>query len=147
MKRAIRELDEFLPHQFYILGRLLRHDLQQKFKAGKHRLTSEQFFIIHRLYFKDAQSQKELADKILQDHPNITRLLDKLEKNGIVQRENGENDRRNFIIKLSPKGRELFEQLIPLIKKWRKEMMAGIDKKAIKITWEIISNIKANIST
>jgi DNA-binding MarR family transcriptional regulator len=146
-KTIIQQLDDFLPYHLYMIGRLLRHYLQQTLNADKDHFTPEQFFILHRLYFKDAQTQKELANKILQDHPNITRLLDKLEKNGFVQREDDENSRRNFIIKLSAKGRKSFERIIPLIKKEREQLLKGISMEEMIMAQEIINRIKANIGT
>lgn len=53
---TIQPLDEYLPYQLYIIGRLLRHFLQTKLSAGEQQLTPEQYFIIHRLYLKDAQT-------------------------------------------------------------------------------------------
>ena len=75
----IAELDQTITYQVYRSGRLLRHYLQQKLKIDEAQLTPEQFYILLRLYMKDGQTQRELADRILNDHPNITRLIDKLE--------------------------------------------------------------------
>lgn len=143
---SIQPLDEYLPYQLYMIARLLRYYLTRKLSAGEEPLTPEQYFIIHRLYLKDAQTQKDLADNILHDYPNITRLLDKLEKNGLVKREDDENDRRNFIIKLTARGRKTFEQNIPRIKEWRKDLLQGIGMDEMKIAQEVVSKIKENMS-
>jgi len=111
------DIDNTITYQIYRAGRLLRHFLHQKLRIDEVQLTPEQFFILLRLYMKDGQTQRELADKILNDHPNITRLIDKLEKSAYVRRISDAKDRRSFLITLSAKGRALCESRVPLIKK------------------------------
>jgi MarR family transcriptional regulator for hemolysin len=144
-KPLIEELDNVLPHQVSRLGRLLRFYIQQKLDKHESHLTPEQYFIIYRLYYKDGQTQRELADTSLRDHPNITRILDKLEGKGFLQREDDVNDRRTFIIKLSAKGRKSFEEVIPLIKAEQKKLLKGISKEEIKNIQSILSRIEANM--
>lgn len=43
--------------------------------------------------------------------PDVTRLIDRLLRCGLVQRRNADDDRRSVIVSLSAKGRELMETL------------------------------------
>ena len=97
-KNELIDLDDFLIYQIYGSARLLRFHLQKLLDANEPNFTPEQTFLLYKLYMKDGQSQRQLADRILNDYPNITRLIDKLEKKGYVRREIAENDRRMFKI-------------------------------------------------
>jgi len=44
-----------------------------------HGLTPEQFGVLATLCNRDGMSQRELADHLVKDRPNITRMLDKLQ--------------------------------------------------------------------
>jgi len=142
---TLSELDETITYNVYRSGRLLRHFLQQKLKIDEEHLTPEQFFILLRLYVKDGQTQRELADKILNDHPNITRLIDKLEQKAYVQRANNATDRRSYLITLSAKGREFCASRVPLIHQERERILKGLTKKELDMFKGILRRIEANI--
>jgi len=146
MKRAVvTELDNVITYQVYRASRLLRFFLQKRLKINKAHLSPEQFFILLRLYMKDGQTQRDLADPILNDHPNITRMLDKLEKIGYVQRKNDAKDRRSFIITLSARGRAICESSLQPIQEERKKILKGITKEEIKLAQNIIKTVEANL--
>lgn len=145
-KPFLEDLEGVFPHQLYRMGRLLRYYLQQKLKDDASKITPEQYFIIYRLFLKDGQTQRELADKTLNDHPNITHLIDKLEQKGYVQRGDDEKDRRSYIIKLSAKGRRDFENAIPMIKRETDRILKGISRKEIETVQNVLNRIEANIS-
>ena len=57
--------------------------------------------------------QNELAKKILKSGGNLTRVIDNLEKNGLVKRTPDPEDRRAFQINLTEKGTELISSIFP----------------------------------
>lgn len=146
MKKPLEDLESVFPHQLYRTGRLLRYFLQRRLKDDESRLTPEQYFIIYRLFLKDGQTQRELADRTLNDHPNITNLIDRLEEKGYVQRGDDETDRRSYVIRLSAKGRRNFERAIPMIKREIDKLLKGISREEIKTVQKVLSNLEANIA-
>lgn len=56
-------------------------------------------------------SPKELEDRLLLSQYNISRLLDRMEKNGLIQRETCKNDRRAKMIILTKKGSEIQKKI------------------------------------
>lgn len=141
----LSELDETITYKVYRSGRLLRYFLQQKLKIDEECLTPEQFFILLRLFMKDGQTQRELADKILNDHPNITRLIDKLEQKAYVQRAKNKEDRRSYLIMLSAKGRAFCASRVPLIHQERERILKGLTKKELDMLKSILRRIDANM--
>ena len=87
-------------------GRLGEH-------LNKGGLTISQFGILDALYHLGPLCQRELATKILKSGGNITKVVDNLEKNNLVQRERNSNDRRYFTINLTAKGKELISRVLP----------------------------------
>ena len=67
-------LDKATAYSILRMSRLLRMDLSRTLQNAGVGITPEQWFILFRLYEQDGLSQSDLADKLLNDHPNITRL-------------------------------------------------------------------------
>lgn len=57
---------------------------------------------------------------------NVTGLTDDLEKAGLVSREVSADDRRSYIIRLTPSGRKKFEQVASIHEDWVIEFFAGL---------------------
>lgn len=55
----------------------------------------------------------ELAEGLLLSRSGLTRLVDRLERRGLVQRERCEEDARGLFARITPRGREVFEAARP----------------------------------
>ena len=53
----------------------------------------------------------EIAERMIEQAPGVTRLLDRLEAKGLVRRERCRQDRRQVLCWLTPAGSELVERL------------------------------------
>lgn len=61
----------------------IKISILQVFKEKKFKITPEQFFTLYILYQENGMYQRQLAKKLLKDRPNITRLVDILEKKNL----------------------------------------------------------------
>jgi len=52
----------------------------------------------------------EISRRLISRSPNITRLLDKLIDKGLARRDRDSEDRRQALIRITPKGREILER-------------------------------------
>ena len=57
-------------------------------------------------------SARELADWILTKQPTTSKLLERMERQGLVTRETDPSDRRRIVVGLTPRGREVAGPLI-----------------------------------
>jgi DNA-binding MarR family transcriptional regulator len=53
----------------------------------------------------------EVAERMVNHDPDITRLMDRLERLGWIERRRGEQDRRVVIARLTPAGSELLSRI------------------------------------
>ncbi len=118
-------LDKAIAYKIQRLARLLRVHLNQMLQQDGLDLSMEQWLILVRLYDNPGLAQSELADKTLNDHPNITRMVDQLEKRGWVQRDADIEDRRRHLVSLTSSGRTQVENIQPRILAERKRIFAG----------------------
>jgi MarR family 2-MHQ and catechol resistance regulon transcriptional repressor len=77
--------------------------------------TESQFDIIATLGNTQGMTCKELGEKTLITKGTLTGVVDRLESKGIVQRERGDDDRRQYFVKLTKLGQETFDQIFPVV--------------------------------
>ena len=58
-------------------------------------------------------SQIELGRQLIVHRSNVTGLVDRLERRGLVRRNNAEDDRRAYRVVLTPAGRRLIRAILP----------------------------------
>ena len=138
-------LDNATAYKITRLARLLRLHLRRYFVEHGVDISPEQLPILFRLYEKPGQSQSELAAKDLNDHPNITRMVDQLEKRGLVLREADPEDRRRHLVSLTTEGHALMAQILPTVAEERKVVFAGITENEVDELVRIMAKIERNL--
>ncbi|BAZ09266.1 transcriptional regulator, MarR family protein [Calothrix sp. NIES-4071] len=90
-------------------------------------LTSSQFDVICALGNASGMNFNKLAQKTLTTKGELTGIVDRLEKKGLVRREVPPNDRRSFLAVLTPEGKRIFEEVFPAHTEYLKECFATLD--------------------
>ena len=91
----------------YRISYLLKRDLERQFELSEIPVSAEEYPVLVYLWDRDAKTQAEIAEKVGKDRPRITRLLDRLEQEGLIQRVLKPNDRREKLVVLTKKGKKL----------------------------------------
>ena len=97
---------------------LVRLGLSQTFYKNGFDITPSHWAVLSVLWDKDRITQTTLAKRAYSDRPNITRILDRLEKKGFISRESNPSDGRSFIIQLTKKGRDAQKPLTTLVENY-----------------------------
>ena len=92
-------------------------------------------------------SQAQIGEMMLVNRANITALIDRMEKAGLVARASSADDRRSNIIKMTNKGRKLFDQAEPLYYRQIEKLMLGIKTAEQKRVIEVLERIRAGLQT
>ncbi|MBF2066410.1 MAG: MarR family transcriptional regulator [Calothrix sp. C42_A2020_038] len=95
-------------------------------------LTASQFDVICTLGNTPRMAFNKLAQKTLTTKGELTGIIDRLEKKGLVRREVPPNDRRSFLAILTPEGEKLFEQVFPAHIEYLKECFATLEIEEIE---------------
>ena len=77
-------------------------------------LTHGQFFMLVALYDEDGLLPSRLADKTALDRPTTTGLLDRLERDGWIERRLDQSDRRTLRVHLTAKALEAREAVLAI---------------------------------
>jgi DNA-binding MarR family transcriptional regulator len=90
----------------------LKYELHRAFQAKGYDVTPEQWAVLNRLWEQDGLSQVELAERTFKDKPGTTRILNLLEKKGVVLRRRDSQDGRVIRVFLTKTGKDFKEKLI-----------------------------------
>jgi len=85
--------------------------------------------------------QKDLAAAMFVDGSSVVRLLDNLEQAGLIQRKEGETDRRAKTIHLTPRGRAIADRAETVARRVRQDALAGLSDKDIATTIRVLEHI------
>ena len=110
-------------------------------------LTYAQRVILIRLCEKDGLTQKELARDTYFEQSNITLMLDKLELKGLIVREPKENDRRAYLVRITPKGREFYASLVALGDSIIERAFSGVSQSQKEELSNILQTIYENLQS
>ena len=119
--------------------------LLTNFKKNDISLTKEQWTILGVLWQEDGCSQQTLADRTYKDKPGITRLIDNLEKENLVERRPDAKDRRLNLIFLTTKGKTIEKEVMSIVNQTITDAVKGIDPENLKIVKDTFLQIYNNL--
>jgi DNA-binding MarR family transcriptional regulator len=117
LQRAIRQTQPFRsPGHEAVVALLFTADiLKRRFAAvlEPHRVTGQQYNVLRILRGAgpDGIPTLEVAERMIEEAPGITRLVDRLEKQGWVRRDRGTEDRRQVLCRITATGLKLLAGL------------------------------------
>ena len=107
-------------------------------------LTASQFDVVATLGNTPGMTFKQLAEKTLTTKGELTGIIDRLEKKGLVRREVPPEDRRSFIAVLTPEGERVFQETFPAHIAHLKQRFERLDRQEleeIRVALEKIKNL------
>ena len=92
-------------------------------------ITYPQYLVLMVLWEKDNQPVNDIAHRLLLETNTVTPLLQRMEKLGIVSRKKGEQDKRQQIVSLTPKGKKLEEEAFAQVPSGMNEQLSACPLK------------------
>lgn len=108
----------------YQLGKTVRKVTRAyRDEIATHKLTHGQFFVIVAIMEEEGLLPSELAEKTSQERATITGLLDRLAKDGWIERRPDEIDRRSLRIYLTPSANQHRKAILDLFEKTNQKFL------------------------
>lgn len=89
-------------------------------------LTPVQFAALDAIIAHPGIDQARVASKIAYDRATIGGVIDRLEQKGYVIRKVSKRDRRAREVRASESGREVFDQILPVVTALQDDVLAGL---------------------
>ena len=101
-------------------------------KVGEYGLTTPQFGTLEALHHVGPLPLGELADKLLVTGGNVTYVMDRLEEQGLVERERSSEDRRVVEGRLTPEGHRVIEDVFPGHAAFVRDLASALDEDEVR---------------
>jgi MarR family transcriptional regulator for hemolysin len=129
--------------QIMDVARMLRTYADQR--ARQFGISRAQWTVLMRIDRTEGLKQSELADILDLQPISLTRLLDRLAENGLIERRADPNDRRANRLYLLPAARPLLDQLADLGADMMDSVLDGLEAKTIERMLSDLGLIKDNL--
>jgi DNA-binding MarR family transcriptional regulator len=95
----------------------------------------------------DGLKMNELSRRMMVTGGNVTGITDQLVAEGLVDRVDVAGDRRAYRVRLTPKGRKLFNEMASQHESWIVDAFAGLSDKDIATLHRLLGKVKDHART
>lgn len=125
-------------------ARLLRRRFEER--ASAYGLSAAQWRLLVRLVKEEGVAQARLAELLEIEPISVSRLLDRMEDGGWIERRRGAEDRRVRMIFPTPRAREAFAHVKSMAGEVYEEALAGLNEDERAVLIRALKKIVENLS-
>ncbi|MEM1370958.1 MAG: MarR family transcriptional regulator [Pseudomonadota bacterium] len=114
-------------------------------KLAPHGITISQAWVLVHLWQDDGLSQSTIAKRMDIATVTTSKLIDRLEGHGFVERKVDPNDRRSNLVVATQKGRTLMKVLTRIVFEVDEVANAGIDAADLETTLNVLGRMRRNL--
>ncbi len=136
-------LDEFVPYYLNRITTRLNKDLADALRGIN--VSTPQWRVISVLNERDGRSLSELSAYTITDQSTLSRIIDRMEDSGLVERRARLGDGRYIEVFLTARGRAVFERIWPVAASQYRRSVAGLRDDELAALIATLKRILANI--
>ncbi len=111
-----------------------------------YKVTPGQWFFLRALWDEEGLSQRELSMRVRTTEPTTASALRVLERNGLVRRIRNESDRRSINVHLTERGRDLKQELLPIVLEINTAAQEGLSPEEIRVVKRLTGRMRENVA-
>lgn len=115
-------------------------------RAKNFVISPQQFYLMNLILQHDGINQRELAQMLKITPATLSVRIKRLEKAELLIRDVDLDDKRNFILKLTPQGKELIDRSYEHMKRNITLMFAGVTKEELASLKSCLNKIQHNLN-
>jgi DNA-binding MarR family transcriptional regulator len=130
---AAMDLQSFFPYRLAVLAEAVSQCTAQVY-AQRFDLSRDEWRVIAALAELGPTRTIELAAHTTLEKMPISRAVARLERDGLVERTQAEDDRRNHVLRLKPAGQALVKKIVPMVlarEQFLLEALAPAERQAL----------------
>jgi len=124
---------------------VINRRLVNDFKEEGIDISPEQLTVLSLLWKKDRVTQQELCNATFKDKPNMTRLIDSLERKGLAKRTADESDKRSNLIVLTSAGKDIEEKAFKVANDTMRKALHNVTAQELAMGQKLLKKIFNNM--
>jgi len=111
--------------------------------VSEYGITATQYNVLRILkgIHPGAMARCDIASRMIERASDITRIIDRLEKQGLAVRDRTQEDRRISLSKITEKGLRIVNELRPIIEKEHKKITKNLTEEECSILSELLEKL------
>ena len=122
---------------------ILEHQLGEALKPYGITMTQYNVLRILRGAGKNGLCGREVGERMVSSVPDVSRLLDRMEEIGLIQRERDEADRRHVTARITVKGLDLVTQVTPRLEVIERARFGHLDGDRLDAVIGALEDVRA----
>ncbi|MEP6857962.1 MAG: MarR family transcriptional regulator [Gemmatimonadales bacterium] len=111
-----------------------------------HGITPQQYNVLRILRGAAPEGLPTLTigERMVEQTPGVTRLIDRLERKGLVERIPCPKDRRRVFCQITPKGLDLLEELDEPVNRWDAQTVSILPPSEVDSLIKLLDRVRAS---
>jgi DNA-binding MarR family transcriptional regulator len=111
-------------------------------------ITASQYNVLRILkgVHPNGHARCEIAGRMIEKSPDITRLIDRLEKQGLVERDRDTEDRRMSITRITNEGLKIVNKLKPMVEKEHESITMNLTNNECEQLSALLEKLYADVT-
>lgn len=123
------DLSAFLPYQLAVASSRVSKAFAERYRA-EFGLTTPEWRVLAHLAQSDAVSVREIHARVDMDKSKVSRAAARLEASGLIEKHENAEDRRLLDMRLTAKGRDLIDRIVPIADAYQDEILTLLGAQA-----------------
>lgn len=138
-------LEDFLPYRLAVLSSTISSTVARAYDK-RFGVSIPEWRVIAVLGRFPGLSAVEVAERTLMDKVAVSRAVTKLIRNGRIDREFADTDKRRSILNLSEDGRQLHDEIAELALQFERDLLLGFSADELESLNSIMERLLARAS-
>ena len=134
------ELEKFLPYRLSVLSNTVSQAIAREYE-DRFQLSITEWRVVAVLGRYDGLSAREVAERTAMDKVAVSRAVAELKKDGRVEQATADHDKRQSVLSLTGKGRDVYDEVAPLALQHEQRLLAHLDAEEQQWLGRIIDKL------
>jgi DNA-binding MarR family transcriptional regulator len=125
----------------FVAGKLVENDIEEM--LAPFGITRRQYNVLRILkgVYPNGHPRAEIAARVLEESPDITRIIDRLQEQGFITRKRGKEDKRESLTMITPKGIALVDKVNPHVAQFTRRLESILAKEGCEKLSELCEKL------
>lgn len=132
-------VDDYLAYLLARSSKLVSEQFHATVKAAG--VSVNYWRVLASLSDGDGLTLNQLNERVLFNQPTLSKLVARMETEGLLERIKGEQDKRSILIYITPQGRDLVNQLLAKAKWHESEVLANYNQQQQELLKDMLRQL------
>ena len=144
-ERDLLDLEGFLPHRFAVLAQTLSREIEEEHRK-RHKLAMKDWKVMQVLALHGELMPADIHRLGSQNKAQISRALKCLVDRDIVAKRPHPDDNRTFSVSMTQKGWEIYEAMVPLMRRRQAEIVEHLPKDEVAELRRLLARLETALA-